>query len=305
MEPEVINTPHEWRYGTHVCHLYEAKKDLLDVVVPYFKKGLNTNQLCLWVTAYPLEIDEAEIVADGMTSGHGISRDQIEVIDWNRWYSSNTLDATDLLRHWMAKLKLARAEGFEGIRFAGNMSWLTQETWTSFMEYETLLNRPALRSRSIVLCSYPLSKLSTPGLLDVTAHHHSILPTFSGRWETAGRLGADSIAEFSGYQLNRAETAIQTEEGCEITAEPAVGTRQGTSLPADLVTVGEAAKFLGLSENTIRRWNDDGIILSYRIGPRKDRRFRQRELDRILKEMTTTGESDFVFPGRPHRQRLK
>jgi hypothetical protein len=34
-------------WGTHTCHLYQTKEDLLDILVPYFKAGLTNNEFCL------------------------------------------------------------------------------------------------------------------------------------------------------------------------------------------------------------------------------------------------------------------
>src|SRR5882672_4277865 len=36
-------------WGTHFCHFYETKQDLLDTLVPYFKAGLESKEYCLWV----------------------------------------------------------------------------------------------------------------------------------------------------------------------------------------------------------------------------------------------------------------
>ena len=40
-----------------------------------------------------------------------------------------------------------------------------------------------------------------------------------------------------------------------------------------MFTTRELARFLNVHINTVRRWSDQGIIKSYRIGPRGDRRF--------------------------------
>ncbi len=34
-------------WGTHFCHFYETKQDLLDVLIPYFKAGLENNEFCV------------------------------------------------------------------------------------------------------------------------------------------------------------------------------------------------------------------------------------------------------------------
>lgn len=46
----------------------------------------------------------------------------------------------------------------------------------------------------------------------------------------------------------------------------------------------DVAQFLGLHPNTVRRWDNKGILKSYRISPRGDRRFRREDVDSFLKE---------------------
>ena len=45
----------------------------------------------------------------------------------------------------------------------------------------------------------------------------------------------------------------------------------------------EAASLLGIHINTLRRWNDRGLIRAYRIGQRGDRRFPREDIDVFLK----------------------
>jgi excisionase family DNA binding protein len=45
-----------------------------------------------------------------------------------------------------------------------------------------------------------------------------------------------------------------------------------------LLTADEAAGLLHIHINTVRRWSNIGILKSFRIGPRGDRRFRKRDL---------------------------
>ena len=45
-----------------------------------------------------------------------------------------------------------------------------------------------------------------------------------------------------------------------------------------LITAGEAASLLNVHINTVRGWNNLGILPSFRIGPRGDRRFRKKDL---------------------------
>ena len=46
-------------WGFHFCHFYETKQDLLDIIVPYFKAGLEANEFCLWIISASLSPAEA------------------------------------------------------------------------------------------------------------------------------------------------------------------------------------------------------------------------------------------------------
>ncbi len=41
----------EVAWGTSICHFYQTEKDLLDILVPYFKAGFKNAEFCLWITS--------------------------------------------------------------------------------------------------------------------------------------------------------------------------------------------------------------------------------------------------------------
>ena len=49
-----------------------------------------------------------------------------------------------------------------------------------------------------------------------------------------------------------------------------------------LLTASEASSLLSVHINTVRNWSNLGILPSFRIGPRGDRRFRKRDLMTFL-----------------------
>jgi excisionase family DNA binding protein len=46
----------------------------------------------------------------------------------------------------------------------------------------------------------------------------------------------------------------------------------------DLLDIGQAAKFLNVSETSLRRWTNAGLLPCLRVGGRKERRFRRSDL---------------------------
>jgi len=56
-----------------------------------------------------------------------------------------------------------------------------------------------------------------------------------------------------------------------------------------MITTAEAAQLLHVHTNTVRRWSDKGVVKSYRIGPRGDRRFISEDIIRLLDELQKNG----------------
>ncbi len=60
--------------------------------------------------------------------------------------------------------------------------------------------------------------------------------------------------------------------------------RSRQEIMENMLTVSEVAALLHIHVNTVRRWNNQGIIKSYRIGPRGVRRFRQQDINAFLNQ---------------------
>lgn len=52
-----------------------------------------------------------------------------------------------------------------------------------------------------------------------------------------------------------------------------------------MLTVTDVAHLLGIHINTVRRWSNQGILGTYRISSRGDRRFRREDIDNFLELM--------------------
>lgn len=65
--------------------------------------------------------------------------------------------------------------------------------------------------------------------------------------------------------------------------------QRGTE-PHQLMTVKEAAAWLKVHPNTLRRWTEIGLLKAFRVGPRGDRRFERKEIERMLAEFDGAGD---------------
>jgi len=57
--------------------------------------------------------------------------------------------------------------------------------------------------------------------------------------------------------------------------------RRPAGLEPDWLTLGQAAKYLGVAQSTIRKWSDQGLLSAF-YTPGGHRRFRRRDLDAFL-----------------------
>ena len=58
---------------------------------------------------------------------------------------------------------------------------------------------------------------------------------------------------------------------------------------AGMLTVGDVARLLHVHANSVRRWTNSGLLRSYRIGVRGDRRFRVNEVEEFIESRTNSG----------------
>lgn len=173
-------------WGTHFCHFYQTKEDLLSVQVPFFKTGLENNEYCIWITSERTSIEDAinalkEEVPD---LDAYYERESIEILSHRDWYLTNgRFELDNAIQSILDRLRVALERGFEGLRLNGDEAWLDNGTSYDFIEYERLLNLAIAGKRLIISCSYQLDKCTATDVLDVALLHESTISKRKGRWE--------------------------------------------------------------------------------------------------------------------------
>lgn len=51
-----------------------------------------------------------------------------------------------------------------------------------------------------------------------------------------------------------------------------------------MLTTSEVASIIGVHTNTVRRWSGRGVLRTYRIGSRGDRRFRREDIESFIEQ---------------------
>src|SRR2546423_10594850 len=78
-------------YGSHLCHFYPGRKELIESLVPFFEAGLRNNERCLWVTADPLPAAEAKLELGRVVPDlqERIATGQLRIADGLDWYEAS------------------------------------------------------------------------------------------------------------------------------------------------------------------------------------------------------------------------
>jgi len=203
-------------WGTHFCQFYKTIQDLIDILVPYFKAGLESNEFCMWVTSEPLMVAEAEEAMRGAVSAFDeyMRQGQIEIIPYNEWYLlEGTFDDERVLNGWISKLEQALSKGYAGLRLTGNTFWLERNHWQAFTEYEAKVNNVIGQYRMIAACTYSLDKCDAAAIIDVIKNHQFALIKRERKWDIIGNViykqAVQALLE-SEQDLNRAQAVAHT-----------------------------------------------------------------------------------------------
>ncbi|MDY9927712.1 PAS domain-containing protein [Methanosarcina sp.] len=172
-------------WGTHFCQFYQTKEDLMDILIPYFKTGLENNEFCMWVTSQVLDVDEAKKALRKAVPYFDayLEKAQIEIISYADWYlKSGTFDVERTINNWAKKTDQALNGGYDGLRLTGDTSWL-KKNWDNLIDYEEKLDGAIENRRIIALCTYSSRKFDTNETIYMALNHRFVLVKREGNWE--------------------------------------------------------------------------------------------------------------------------
>jgi hypothetical protein len=177
-------------WGTHFCQFYKTRKDLLDILIPYFRAGLDGHEMCVWVTSDFLTRDDAIKALQKSVPDFSsyFSKGQMEIFPYTDWYlKGGVFDLRRTLNMWMEKHDSALSAGYAGLRVSGNPYWIDgKEEWDDFAAYEAAINDVIGGTKLLVLCTYSLKKCGVAEILDVVKNHEFALAINRGVWQVVG-----------------------------------------------------------------------------------------------------------------------
>jgi DNA repair protein RadC len=165
-------------WGSHLCVFYGTPNDLTDILVPFFKAGLENNELCIWVTSPSLGNKEAiaAMAKEIPDLNRYMENGQMEFIPHYRAYLQDGVFSEKKITDAVAvKNELALQKGYDGMRSIGDVSWLKNNDWNNFARYEANLNTLIREFKMLALCAYPLDKCKASDFIDIMSTHNYVI----------------------------------------------------------------------------------------------------------------------------------
>jgi two-component system, sensor histidine kinase PdtaS len=173
-------------WGSHVCQFYDGKEDLVKMLVPYFKQGLERHEACMWLVG-DLTVEEARnaLAAVVPDLDRFMGTGQMQIRHYAEFYTNangTVKPSAELSDGFAAVGSTARANGFEGLRASGSVSWVNDaESMSLFMDYETKVNLAIQNSRIMAVCTYPAQAAAMCRCRELI-HNHGKIFVKRGEW---------------------------------------------------------------------------------------------------------------------------
>jgi hypothetical protein len=173
-------------WGSHVCQFFDGKEDLVKMLVPYFKQGLERNEVCVWLVG-DLTVEEARDALAAVVPNleRFMDTGQMQIRHYTEFYTNGdgTVKPTAQLSDDFAAMgSTVRANGFEGLRASGSVSWVNDaESMSRFMDYETKVNLAIQNSHIMAVCTYP-AQAATMCQCRELIHNHGKIFVKRGEW---------------------------------------------------------------------------------------------------------------------------
>jgi len=114
----VSGKPEAIAFGERLCHFYRTEDELLGLLVPYFRQGLEHGERCLWLAGTRPSEKARQSIASLADRQH--PPEQLEVVEMDDW--TPDVDA------WSREQERALAQGYSGLRICGEALDLEGET---------------------------------------------------------------------------------------------------------------------------------------------------------------------------------
>lgn len=169
----------ELRHGDHLCMLYDSRTEQVVTAASVIKYGLIAGDRCGYVGN---EEVLQELIAALTEMDVEVEREQAQqrlllLTEKDAHLRSGRFDPHEMIEFLRQSEQQALANGFPGLRIAGDMSWALgpEQGCDRIMEYESLLNQFYPNSHVVGICQYDRQRFTSEIIGDSLRTHPGVL----------------------------------------------------------------------------------------------------------------------------------
>ncbi len=177
-QPDIYTSLKQSEELDHLAVFYDSHEERLDVSLSFLQLGLARNERCLYARS---DLKRQEILdglaALGVDVDTALSEGQLDVLPAAELYFEDGFDPDEMVSRLIDVLTETTARGYDGLRIAGEISWLeaTDIDLKEILAYETSFDATAPNFDFCALCQYDLDRLSDEELLGVMQAHRQFV----------------------------------------------------------------------------------------------------------------------------------
>lgn len=167
------------RPGDHIALLFRTAAERRAVLTPFLQHGLARGERVLYIGESPATGEVLDFLGeDGLDPHFYLERGQLLLRTVaGTFLRSGAFDPAAMAALLCQETEQALADGYAGLRFSAEMTWLLKRPAGSerLLEYEARLSKFLPGSSALVLCQYDRRRFSPELLLDVLRTHPLVI----------------------------------------------------------------------------------------------------------------------------------
>ncbi len=180
MIPEAIT---QIQVHEHLCLIYETRKELLEVVIPFIRTGLEQSDRCVCIADENSAKDVLNAIdVSGVDTAKAMVSGALMILTKQESYlKDGAFDPDRMIRFFEDSTEKALTDGFRALRVTGEMTLALSGGFVMdrLIEYEAKLNSFFEKNACLALCLYNRKRFPAPVIKDVIRSHRSVI--FGGR----------------------------------------------------------------------------------------------------------------------------
>lgn len=164
--------------SAHMASVYKTESDQLGAAVPFILSGLDRGEKVFYVVDGHTREDMVEALMKVRDVQGDLDAHRLEFLTSNETYlSGGRFDPDRMIALVDSVESRAYADGFSGVRGAGEMTWYKSARLASeaLMQYEARLNQRYPKSSMNILCQYDETSFDASLLLDAVKMHPRVV----------------------------------------------------------------------------------------------------------------------------------